>query len=69
MTILRFEPPIELDTPKGKGWAIFLRDYGFDHDDLWTVIISANSGNLDVSQQRRARHRERDVWRRVNHCR
>lgn len=37
----RLEPPIEVDTPLGRGWAIFLRDYGYDHDDLWTVLISA----------------------------
>ena len=41
MLVLRLNPPIELDTPKGRGWAIIWRDYGFDHDDLWTVLISA----------------------------
>ena len=25
----------------GRGWAIIWRDYGFDHDDLWTVEIAA----------------------------
>src|ERR1700722_16738228 len=40
MLALRLEPPIEVDTPKGRGWAILFRDYGFDHDDLWTVLIS-----------------------------
>lgn len=25
----------------GRGWAIIFRDYGYDHDDLWYVIISA----------------------------
>jgi hypothetical protein len=38
--ILRLEPPVELETPKGRGWAIILRDYGWDHEDLWTCIIA-----------------------------
>jgi len=41
MLALRLSPPIELETPKGRGWAIIWRDYGFDHDDLWTCIIAA----------------------------
>ena len=41
MIALRLEPPIEVDTPMGRGWAIIWRDYGYDHDDLWTVAISA----------------------------
>jgi hypothetical protein len=40
MLVLRLDPPIEVTTPKGKGWAVIWRDYGFDHDDLWTVLIS-----------------------------
>ena len=39
--VIRLEPPVELDTPKGRGWAILFRDYGFDYDDLWTVVINA----------------------------
>ena len=39
--IIRLEPPIELETPRGRGWAILFRDYGFDYDDLWTVVINA----------------------------
>lgn len=38
--ILTLEPPIELDTPRGRGWAIIFRDYGHDIDDLWTVVIN-----------------------------
>jgi len=25
----------------GRGWAIIWQDYGFDHDNLWTVEIAA----------------------------
>lgn len=39
MSILRLEPPIPLDTPKGKGLAIIFRDPGAEMDDWWTVII------------------------------
>ena len=38
---LRLDPPIEVETPLGRGWAVFIRDYGYDHDDLWTVLISS----------------------------
>ena len=38
--LFRLEPPIPLETPKGLGFALFLRDYGMDHDDLWTVAIT-----------------------------
>jgi hypothetical protein len=38
--MIRLEPPIEVETPKGRGWAIVLRDYGYDYDDLWTCLIS-----------------------------
>ena len=38
--ILRLEPPIEVHTPQGRGWAMFLRDYGWDHDDLWTCLMA-----------------------------
>jgi hypothetical protein len=40
MLILRLDPPMEVDTPHGRGWAILFRDYGFDYDDLWTVVIN-----------------------------
>jgi hypothetical protein len=39
----RLTPPIEVDTPDGRGWAIFLRDYGWDFDDLWTVVLADGS--------------------------
>jgi hypothetical protein len=39
MFCLRLTPPIAVDTPDGRGWAIFLRDYGWDFDDVWTVVL------------------------------
>lgn len=37
--IVQLNPPIELDTPKGKGLAWFLIDYGVEHNLMWTVAI------------------------------
>src|SRR5271154_6512525 len=39
MFILRLEPPIEMDTPRGRGLAVLFRDYGHDTDDMWTVVL------------------------------
>lgn len=56
MVLLRLDPPIPLDTPKGKGLAYFLRDYGIDHDDYWTVALDDSGefwtfNNRDVRAQ------------------
>lgn len=40
MFILRLEPPIEMDTPKGRGLAVLFRDYGHDTDDQWTIVLN-----------------------------
>jgi hypothetical protein len=37
--IVRLDPPIPLVTPRGRGLAHFLRDYGIEHDDYWTVVL------------------------------
>jgi hypothetical protein len=39
--IVRIDPPIPMLTPKGKGLCHFMRDYGIEFDDLWTVAIDA----------------------------
>ena len=36
---LQLNPPIWLETPKGKGLAHLVIDYGPDHDLLWTVFL------------------------------
>ena len=43
MFILRLEPPIELETTRGRGLAILFRDYGHDVDDHWTVVLGDGS--------------------------
>lgn len=37
--ITRIDPPLPLDTPKGKGYAHFLIDYSTEHDLVWVVFI------------------------------
>ena len=39
--ILQLNPPMPMETPKGKGLAHFLIDYGAEHHLLWTVFIDA----------------------------
>jgi hypothetical protein len=36
--IVQLNPPLSLVTPKGKGFAYFLIDYGIDYDLLWVVF-------------------------------
>ena len=36
--IIQLNPPLSLITPKGKGWAHFLIDYGQEHGLLWVVF-------------------------------
>jgi len=40
--MLQLKPTIEMDTPKGRGHAEVLIDYGPEADLLWVVIL--NSG-------------------------
>ena len=37
--ILQLEPPIPLDTPKGKGQAHFLIDYSIEQHLMWVVFL------------------------------
>jgi hypothetical protein len=37
----QLNPPIPLDTPKGKGLAWLVIDYGAEHDLMWVVAINA----------------------------
>ena len=37
--ILQINPVIEVDTPKGRGHAEFLIDYGPEADLLWVVVL------------------------------
>ena len=37
--ILQLKPVLDVDTPKGRGHAEFLIDYGPEADLLWVVVI------------------------------
>lgn len=39
MTIVQLSPTIPMDTPKGSGQALFLIDYGSEHNIMFTVAI------------------------------
>lgn len=37
--LLQLEPPIPVETPKGKGLALVLIDYGAEHNLIWVCAI------------------------------
>jgi hypothetical protein len=39
--ILQLDPTLPLETPKGRGFAHFLIDYGTEHHLLWVVFLDA----------------------------
>jgi hypothetical protein len=39
--ITRIDPPIPLETPKGRAFAHFLIDYGTEFDLIWVCFIDA----------------------------
>lgn len=40
--IIQLDPPIPLSTPKGKGLAWILIDYGAEHNLMWVVALDDN---------------------------
>jgi len=38
--IVQLDPPLPLDTSKGRGWAHALIDYSQEHDLLWVVFLN-----------------------------
>lgn len=55
--IKRLNPPIPLDTPKGKAQALMLIDYSTEHDLYWICAIDATGEiwtfkNPDVRMQK-----------------
>lgn len=41
MTMTQLAPTIPLDTPRGRGRAFFLLDYGEEHHLMWVVFLDA----------------------------
>lgn len=55
--ILQLQPPIPLETPKGKGFAHLLIDYGPEFDLIWVVFIDETREcwsfrNVDIKIQK-----------------
>lgn len=48
MTI-RLDPPIWMETPKGRGYAVLVTDYGPEWDRLWTVMLQQSGEFWDFS--------------------
>ena len=40
--MLQLSPPLPLETPKGRGFAHVLIDYGLEHDLLWVTVLDEN---------------------------
>lgn len=40
--IIQLNPPLPLETSKGRGWAHLLIDYSQEHDLLWVVFLNEN---------------------------
>jgi hypothetical protein len=38
--MLQLNPPLPMETPKGRGWAHFVIDYGAEGDLLWAVFMN-----------------------------
>lgn len=38
--MLQLDPTVPLDTPKGRGFAHLVIDYGQEHDLLWVVFLA-----------------------------
>lgn len=38
--IVQLNPPLEVKTPKGDAIALFLIDYGIEHDLIWVCAIN-----------------------------
>lgn len=55
--IIQLNPTIPLVTPKGKGQALALIDYGTEHDLMWVIAIDNTCeiwtfANMDVRAQK-----------------
>ncbi|NBU69896.1 MAG: hypothetical protein EBS53_00355 [Bacteroidetes bacterium] len=37
--MIQLDPPIPVTTPRGKGYAHILLDYGMEHDLCWVVFL------------------------------
>jgi len=45
----RIDPPLEMETPKGRGAAHFVIDYGLEHHLVWVCFMEADGACWSVS--------------------
>lgn len=48
-SILQIDPPLPMETPKGKAWAHFLYDYGIEANAMFGVFLN-ESGEFWIFQ-------------------
>jgi len=63
--ITRIDPPLPLNTPKGKALAHFLIDYGFEHDLYWVCFKDDNKdcwtwNNNDIREKKNEKERKKN---------
>jgi len=73
MSLLQLNPPLELETPKGKGYAWFLIDYGAESDLYWVTAINETHevwtfANHEVRAAKNITLGRDKVSRRTNEC-
>lgn len=57
MSVTQLDPPLPVDTPKGKGLAHLVIDYGPEYNIMWTVFIDETGecwtfGNPEIRAQK-----------------
>lgn len=40
--ITELRQPLHMQTPQGPGWALFVIDYGTEHDLLWVIFLDGD---------------------------
>lgn len=60
-TISRIQPPIELETPRGRARAHFLLDYGTDTSLVWVCFVRA-TGECWCVRNEEVREVRDDTW-------
>jgi hypothetical protein len=49
--LTQLSPPLQMDTPHGRGWAHFVIDYGPEADLLWGVFLDTDGACWCVSNR------------------
>lgn len=63
--MIQLNPTLPVITPKGKGYAIVIIDYGQEHDLLWVCILN-ESGEIWTYKNQQIRAQKNITMKRVN---